>query len=60
MLRANTAHVPTKLQKKIQAGKYVEMGKLYRPDTPQSQVQIVAKKFPLSQRTVKFTHSHDF
>lgn len=43
MLRANTAHVPTKLQKKIQAGKYVKMGKLYRPDTPQSQVQIVAK-----------------
>ena len=44
MLRANTAHVPTKLQKKIQAGKYVEMGKLYRPDTPQSQEQIVAIK----------------
>ena len=40
----NTAHVPTKLQKKIQAGKYVDMGKQYRPDTPQSQEQIVAIK----------------
>ena len=40
----NIAHVPNKVQRKIQAGSYVDLGKLYRPDTPHAEEQIVAIK----------------
>ena len=40
----NIAHVPNKVQRKIQAGNYVDLGKLYRPDTPHAEEQIVAIK----------------
>ena len=40
----NVSHVSAKLQRKIQCGDYVDLGKLYRPDTPNNQEQIVSIK----------------